>query len=83
MIVDSVTTFFPENKYWCYLKKMYVEPEQPNCDEFKHPIRGPLDKYTLKLLQLMTSRYSFFFTLDRIMYSPISMKTTPPTISGT
>ena len=24
---------------------MYVDPEQPNCDEFKHPIRGPLDKY--------------------------------------
>ena len=38
--------FLSENKYWCYLKKMYVEPEQPNCDKFKHPIRGPLDKYT-------------------------------------
>ena len=25
--------------------KMYVEPEQPNCDKFKQPIRGPLDKY--------------------------------------
>ena len=23
---------------------MYVEPEQPNSDEFKHPIKGPLDK---------------------------------------
>ena len=28
---------------------MCVEPEQPNCDEFKHPIRGrQLDEYVYK-----------------------------------
>lgn len=29
-----------------YLKKMYVELAQPNCDKFKPSLRGPLDKYS-------------------------------------
>ena len=50
--------FLSENKYWCYLKKMYVEPEQPNCDKFKPPIRRPLDKYVKNnTAKLLTSFY--------------------------
>ena len=45
MVKCSARMLARAHKYWCYLKKMYVDPEQSNCDEFKHPIRGPLDKY--------------------------------------
>jgi hypothetical protein len=37
--------FTSEAKYWCRMKKDYVNPENGSCEEFKPKVKGPLDKY--------------------------------------
>jgi len=37
--------FLIEDKYWCYLKKTYVDPEQPQCDKFEPYLRKAADKH--------------------------------------
>jgi len=37
--------FASEGKYWCHMKKDYVNPENGSCEEFKPKVKGPLDKY--------------------------------------
>jgi len=41
--------FVSEGKYWCHMRKGYVDPDSSICDKYKPKIRGPLGKYIQNL----------------------------------